>query len=306
MPKKKSNKFTGVFKIFFSSIRSYFLYLDQTSKALAFPIFGQIFSLALIFVLTYFFTINSGSFNSLGTMSVIYLISIAVLLLVFVKAFYDYIINFSALNILFYTHNNKKTVKKINFKENNAVIQRKLFKYIILMLIVTVLLLVPLLGIFLCLTFQIFAFESDLNPFQVVKRSFNLTKSYLLPTITLILLCFVVTYMFLPSLLIWAIEKSSFYSFLIVSCEKFFNLIPISDYVNNLNLDYSLKNYLIDNLSPLYISKMFVENIFSFIIIGFTLPFRCSCFTELYRLYDNEKIKEFSKNTDEIIKRAIG
>ena len=239
-------------------------------------------------------------------MSVIYLISIAVLLLVFVKAFYDYIINFSALNILFYTHNNKKTVKKINFKENNAVIQRKLFKYIILMLIVTVLLLVPFLGIFLCLSFQIFAFESDLNPFQVVKRSFNLTKSYLLPTVIMLLLCFVVTYMFLPSLFIWAIEKSSFYSFLIVSCEKFFNLIPISDYVNNLNIDYSLKNYLIDNLSPLYISKMFVENMFSFIIIGFTLPFRCSCFTELYRLYDNEKIKEFSKNTDEIVKRAIG
>ena len=43
-----------------------------------------------------------------------------------------------------------------------------------------------------------------------------------------------------------------------------------------------------------------------FLVIGFTLPFRCCCFTELYKMYDSEKIKEFSKSTDEIVKRATG
>ena len=42
----------------------------------------------------------------------------------------------------------------------------------------------------------------------------------------------------------------------------------------------------------------------TFLITGFTLPFRCCCFTELYKMYDSEKIKEFSKSTDEIVKRA--
>ena len=58
MARKKANKFIGVFQIFFSSIKTYFLYLDQCAKHLSFPIFGQLISLILIFTATYFFVKN--------------------------------------------------------------------------------------------------------------------------------------------------------------------------------------------------------------------------------------------------------
>ena len=62
MARKKVNKFTGVFQIFFSSLRTYFLYLDKCAKYLAFPILGQLLGIILIFALTYFY--NTQFYNS--------------------------------------------------------------------------------------------------------------------------------------------------------------------------------------------------------------------------------------------------
>ena len=67
MTRKKSNNFINVFKIFFSSIYLYFIYLDQTMKSLLFPVLGQVFSTILIFTLTYFFTINYNNLSARQT-----------------------------------------------------------------------------------------------------------------------------------------------------------------------------------------------------------------------------------------------
>ena len=180
-----------------------------------------------------------------------------------------------------------------------------------LMLIVTILFILPPLifiapitGIFLCLVFQVFAFEADSTPLKSIKRSFSLVKSNFIPTTVIILLCFLLTYIYLPSLLIWSVEKTSFYSFSINMCENFINLLRPNDIISSLNVNEYLKNYLLDLLSPLSFARNIVEGTLSFIIISFTLPFRCCCFTDLYKFYDSEKIKEFSKSTDDIIKRA--
>ena len=318
MARKKANNFINVFKIFFSSIHYYFLYLDQTCKYLLFPVLGQIFSIILIFTLTYFFTINFDKiknscsfFENETTLFTTFIVILFPLFIILIKAIFDYLIAFSALNLLFYTISNKKTVKKIDFNTNNTVIKRKLLNYIILLFLVTILFIIPpfiflapVIGIFLSLSFQVFSLEGDISAIKSIKRSIEMIKSNFVPTLILLILCFTLTYMFLPSLFIWTCEKISIYYFFLNSCEKFANILPLNNLLTEINNFGILAEPLKEFLSPLSIARQITEGSLSFIIISFTLPFRCCCFSQLYKLYDSEKIKENSKETDEIIKRA--
>lgn len=319
MARKKSGKILNVFKIFFSSIYSYFLYLDQTSRTLSFPIFGQVISLSLIFTLTYLFITNIDKISSSCEffqndthLLITFIVILIPLFLVFIKAFYRYLLNFASLNLLFYTHANKKTAKKIDFAANNNVIKRKMFKYIILLLLVSLLFLVPPLfliapitGIFLCFTFQVFSLEGDISPIKAVSRSIGLVKSNLIPTVIMLLLCIGLTYIYLPALFIWACEKSSAYCFFVTNCEKFYNILPLSDW-NNYLQDLPFIDFKENIIEPLSLARYTVEGVISFIVINYTLPLRCCCFSELYKLFDSDKIKDFSKSSDEIIARACG
>ena len=305
MARKKINKFTGTFQIFFSSIKTYFLYLDQIAKYLAFPVFGQLLGIILIFTVTYYFRTQ---FYNYINLSVFYVILIP-FLLIFLKAFYNYLVAFASLNLLFYTVSGKSKVKKIDFKANDNVIIRKMPNYIVLLFLLSVigiiisipplLFISPFIWLFLCLCIQVFALEGDVSPIKAISRSVELVKNNILSTVIMIILCYIVTYWFLPNLFIWAFEKLSLVSALITPYEQFFELVPL----DNINSYLSLANYSID---PLTIAKFAAEYTISFIIISFTLPFRCCCFTELYRNFDSNKIKEFSKETDEIITRATG
>ena len=313
MAKKKSNKFTGVFSIFFSSIKTYFLYLDQCFKYIAFPVLGQVIGIILICTCAYYFRTNidnikniSGFFEKDSNLIIVYIAVLLPFLLIFIKALYDYIIAFCSLNLLFYTVSNKKKIKNVDFKSNNQIIERRLFQYVILMLIVTILIIIPpfifispLIWLFLCLSFQVFSFEGNIGAAGSISRSFELVKSNIIPTIILLLLCYIVTYRFLPDMFIWLSEKISLSYFLINRCESFIQLLPL----DNINNYLSIVNIKLDSLT---LARAITEGGISFIIIGFTLPFRCCCFTELYKLYDNEKIKEISKESDEIITRAAG
>ena len=79
--------------------------------------------------------------------------------------------------------------------------------------------------------------------------------------------------------------------------EKFISCL----YLERMNDVMALLNITIN---PMAISKCFAETVISTIVIAYTLPYRCCCFTELYRLYDYDRIKEFSKQSEEIISRA--
>ena len=318
MARKKSNNLINVFKIFFSSINSYFIYLDQTTKYLLFPVLGQIFSIIFIFTLTYFFTINYNNLINSCTflknetnLLIIFIIILIPLFLILIKAIFDYIIAFSALNILFYTNSNKKNTKKIDFSANNNVIKRKLFNYIILLFLVTILFIIPpflfiapIIGIFLSLSFQVFSLEGDVSAIKAIKRSIEMIKSNFVPTLILLILCFTLTYMFLPALFIWTCEKISIYYFFLNSCEKFVNILPLNNLLTEINNFGILAEPIKEFLSPLSIARQITDGTLSFIIISFTLPLRCCCFTQLYKLFDSEKIKENSKETDEIIRRS--
>ncbi len=311
MPRKKSNKFLSVFNIFFSSIKSYFLYLDQCAKYLAFPVFGQIISIIIIFWLTYLFKTNIDNIRNLNpffesdkNLYTCFWIVLAPFFLVLMKAIYNYILAFASLNILFYTTSGKSKVKNIDFKANDNVIKRKFPNYILLMLIVSLLLLIlllvsPIVWLFLCLAFQVLALEGDISAPKAISRSFEMVKANIIPTLIMLVLCIFTTYIFLPNLFLWAFDKISVSTFLIEKFETISNAMEL-DIIN------SYLSFINTQLKPIDIAIGSYQALIIFIITSFTLPFRCCCFTELYKLYDSEKIKENSNQTDEIIKRAAG
>ena len=313
MARKKSNKIINVFSIFFSSVRTYFLYLDQCVKYLSFPILGQLISLTVLFIIVYYFNTNidniiklSPFFENSKHLYSLFGIVLLPFFIVFIKALYDYIIAFCALNILFYTVSNKKKVKDIDFDANKKVIESKIVNYIILIFFVILMLFVPPLifiapitWIFLCLAFQVLSFENEISAKRAISRSIELVRGNVFSTLILLILCGFITYWFLPSMFVWACEKVSFITFLIGRFEAFVDLL-------NLDALNDILAYVNITLDSITISKYLAEMVVSIVVIAFTLPFRCCCFTQLYKLYDSEKIKDFSKESDEIIARATG
>ena len=110
MSHKKSNKIISIFQIFFYSVKTYFLYLDQITKRLLFPVFGQLISLYMLGFIAYFFNRNYDNlrksypfFENDTNYYLIILITILPFLIIFIKAMYEYIISLTSMNILFFT-----------------------------------------------------------------------------------------------------------------------------------------------------------------------------------------------------------
>lgn len=319
MARKKSNKFVGTFQIFLSSIKTYFLYLDQLLKYMAFPVFGQIISIILMFTLAYYFRLNmenlSGNSLFSGNINYLYIVFFIILIpliLVFMKSFYEYLIAFTALNTVFYTANKNKA-KKIDFKACNGVITRRLGSYILLMLLITLLFILPpfsffapIIAFFLSFAFQVFALENGVSAINSIKRSFQIVAENIIPTLVMLVLCYLVTYEFLPKLFIWVSEKTSVIYFLMNMWENFFEITVVTNLKDIIDIINSTVPTLNLSLDAITVSRYVIETMITFIIVAFTLPLRCCCFTELYRLCDSNKIKEISKESDEIISRATG
>lgn len=317
MARKKSNKFVGTFQIFLSSFKTYFLYLDQLLKYMAFPVLGQLISVILMFTLAYYFRLHLESLSvnelfshKINNLYILFFIILFPLILVFMKSFYEYLIAFTALNTVFYTANKNKA-KKIDFKACNSTVTRRLGSYVFLMLLVSLLFIVPpiaffapIVAFFLTFVFQVFAIENGTSAINAIKRSFQIVAENILPTLIMLILCYISTYEFLPKLFVWVAEKTSILYFFMNMWENFFEITIISNIRDIIEIVNSTVSGLDIRIDAITISRFAVEATISFIVVAFTLPLRCCCFTELYRLCDSNKIKEISKESDEIISRA--
>ena len=95
----------SVIKIFFEGLKIYALNIHKFLLYMAFPVLGQAIGLFLIFGMTYWFTQNyqdlALKYPALKEMSTMLIASIALVipgLLIFVKAFWDYLVAYGALN----------------------------------------------------------------------------------------------------------------------------------------------------------------------------------------------------------------
>ena len=168
------------------AIRIYFTNIDKFLTYMLFPVFGQILGIALTFGLTLGLADKViAKADSISGAFLLMLLLALPGLLIFVKAFWDFMVAYVAINSM--TEGAISTGKVYDFQSHNEVATRRTFQYVILLLAIGILssigtsifFIVPgfVLWIYFILVFQIFTFEQDLSLTEHFKRSFLLIKS---------------------------------------------------------------------------------------------------------------------------------
>ena len=286
-----------VLGIFFEGLKIYCLNIHKFLLYMAFPVLGQIIGLFLIFGPTFFYTNNLQDLtakykilNDANSMIICALIIIIPGLLIFMKAFWDYLVSYGALNSM--TEGYLSTGKVYDFKSHNEVVLNKTFSFIALWFlfsIFTILALFPvfwILGfiffIYFILIFQVFTFENGLSPIGYFRRSFQIIRGNFARTFILMFLLFIITYYLLSSGISVLFDHFNLTNLLSKGLESWVLTLPIEP----------LEPY---GVTPLKIASGLITNMIMFIAIGFTLPLRSICWTLWYNNLNDIEEEQLKK-----------
>ena len=290
-------------------IKIYFTNIDKFLTYMLFPVFGQLIGILLSFGLSLGFAnqIVARVDNPWIAFLLVLLLAIPGLL-VFVKAFWDYMVAYIVLNSI--TECSISTGKVYDFQSHNEVATRRTWAFVLLLLAVGILssigssifFIIPasIIWIYFILVFQIFTFEPDLKIHEHFQRSFLLIKGHWFRTCALMLI------LAFFSIFIITQGVSVVFDYLNLSNKICMLFDPISS-----ELPIALTNELLTLLKqPIIttkmISEMFYYSILSAIIMGLTLPIRSICWTLWYmNLTDLELKKQNSGKKSKKQKQEI-
>lgn len=274
----------SVWLIFFEGIKIFALNIHKFMLYMAFPVLGQILGIFLIFGLTFWFTQNMqdiaakyDALNNMSSMITLIVVSVIPGVLILIKAFWDYLVAFVALNSM--TEGYLNTGRVYDFKAHNSVATQKSFSFItiwFLISIMTILGILPVFWIFaglffvyFILVFQVFTFENGLSPVGYFKRSMFLIKGKFGRTFLLMAILTIFTYVILVSGLGVLFDAFNWTNPLAKMFEAWAYTLPID----------SLEQY---GVTPSVIGTELVKQLIFFLAIGFSLPIRSICWTLWY------------------------
>lgn len=290
---KKDSAFASVIKIFLNGVKLYFLNFEKFFKYMAFPIFGQIIGISLIFFASYIFTLHvSALTNKSPIFDNIPLVFLMLLVLtlpgffIFCKAFWDYLVALAALNSMASSLLEGGSIEDTGV--HTELIRRRAGSYILFLLFISVIYLIlsfPLLWgllavvfVYLALSFQVFALEEDKSAFEAIKSAIGYVKFNFWKTALLLIILGITTYWLVPGLISWGFEIGDLAGFFSYPVEQYIRLLPLEGFNSLLSQSHvplTLKSYSI--------AKHIVLMVVSFAVTGFTLPLRSLCCTELYK-----------------------
>ncbi len=290
---KKDSTFVNILKIFFNGTKLYFLNFEKFFKYMAFPVFGQITGISMIFFASYIFTLHVSDLTTkspiFDNIPLVFLILIVLTLpgfFIFCKAFWDYVIAMAALNSMASSLLEGDRLDDTGI--HSELIKRRTAAYIVFLLLVSViyvLLSFPLLWallaivfVYLSLSFQVFALEEDKNAFEAIKTSVNLIKFNFWRTAFLLVILGAVTYWLIPGLISWGFETGNLCGFFSYPVDKYIQMFPLNDFnalLAQAHIPYTIKSYAI--------AQHIVLAIVAFVVTAFSLPLRCLCCTQLYK-----------------------
>lgn len=274
----------SVWLIFFEGIKIFALNIHKFMLYMAFPVLGQILGIFLIFGLTFWFTQNMqdiaakyDALNNMSSMITLIVVSVIPGVLILIKAFWDYLVAFVALNSM--TEGYLNTGRVYDFKAHNSVATQKSFSFItiwFLISIMTILGILPVFWIFaglffvyFILVFQVFTFENGLSPVGYFKRSMFLIKGEFGRTFLLMAILTIFTYVILVSGLGVLFDAFNWTNPLAKMFEAWAYTLPIDP----------LEQY---GVTPSVIGTELVKQLIFFLAIGFSLPIRSICWTLWY------------------------
>lgn len=308
----------SIWLVFFEGIKIYALNIHKFLLYMAFPVLGQLIGLVMIFGLTYWFTRNYQNLavkyaplNDFSTLLTVVVITIIPGLLIFMKAFWDYLVAYGAVNSM--TEGYLNTGKVYDFRAHNEVVTNRTFSYIVLWLLFGIFAFLSVIPVFwiigavffiyFILIFQVFTFEQGVSPVGYFKRSMSLVKGKFARTFLLMILLGIFTYYFLPAGLSVIFDYLNLTDILAKVFEAWAYTLPLEP----------LEQF---NITPALIGNELVKELIFLIVVGFTLPVRSICWTLWYKnLYfdDSTEIiekkrkssKKVSAKTFKIEKRGI-
>ena len=276
----------SIFFILWEGIKIYFSNIDKFLLYMLFPVFGQVIGIALSFGLSLGFADKVVQKADSPAVALLMILLLAIPgLLIFAKAFWDYMVAYVALNSM--TEGAVTTGKVYDLASHNEVATQRGWKYIGFLIVLSVLMslgssiffIIPgfVLWIYFILVFQIFTFEPDLSITDIFKRSFLLVKGNWARTFILM----AVLGFFSMYILTEGITVVFDYLNLTASASSIFNfisnLIPV-DLVNKI---------LVHANQPIITNEMISKTIFvsvlGMIISGLTLPIRSICWSLWYK-----------------------
>lgn len=270
-------------KIYFSNIDKFFVYM-------LFPVFGQVIGIVLTFALSLGFAPKIIERVESPSMALLFVLLLSLPgLLIFVKAFWEFMVAYVALNSM--TEGAVTTGKVYDFQSHNEVATRRTWSYVLFLCVVgalsgvvsNIFLMVPgfILWIYFILVFQVFTFEPDLQIHDYFKRSFNLVKGHWFRTVILL------GFLWFFSIYIVTTGVSVVFDYLNLTdkiCTLFnylTNTIPL-DVINS-----HLVHFHMQIITPRMISEVIFSCILSTIVMGLTLPIRSICWSLWYMNLNN-------------------
>lgn len=276
----------SIFFILWEGIKIYFSNIDKFLLYMLFPVFGQVIGIALSFGLSLGFADKVVQKADSPAVALLMILLLAIPgLLIFAKAFWDYMVAYVALNSM--TEGAVTTGKVYDLASHNEVATQRGWKYIGFLIVLSVLMslgssiffIIPgfVLWIYFILVFQIFTFEPDLSITDIFKRSFLLVKGNWARTFILM----AVLGFFSMYILTEGITVVFDYLNLTASASSIFNFIS-----NLIPLDL-VNKILVHANQPIITNEMISETIFvsvlGMIISGLTLPIRSICWSLWYK-----------------------
>ncbi len=294
----------SIWFVLFEGLKIYFSNIDKFILYMLFPVLGQVLGIALCFGLTLGLSDKIAAKADSISSAMLFILLLAIPgLLIFAKAFWDYVVAYVSLNSM--TEGAVTSGKVYDFKSHNEVATRRSFKYIGFLLILSVLMslgtsiffIIPgfVLWIYLILIFQIFTFEPDLSIWECYKKSFVLVKGDWGRTFSLMLI--------LAFFSIFIITQGITVVFDYLNLTK--SVCSIFDFIGKLLPLHTINHAFSYARLPYNITVEMVSNwifvtILSCIVAGLTLPIRSICWSLWYKnlsdIKDTEQVKDTKRS----------
>lgn len=291
----------SVWSIFAQSVQFYFTNIGSFFRYLAFPVFGQILGIILILGASYFYSVNlpkwivpGGIFDNFSMIFLVLLLITLPGLLVLVKAFWDYLVAFGAINSM--VDNMLKSGRVYDFHAHTELITRRSASFGTLWLLIAIFgfigsfplfwVIAGIMFVYFILVFQVFTFEPDKSPLGCFKKSAELIKGNFARTLGLMILIGGFSYWLLPDLIQWFFDFISFSAFVAIPFDSFVNQLPISN-INKMLLEA----HITFQLTSLMVAKAMVGGLLNYVLTSLLLPVRSICWALWYKNLNKGEVK---------------
>ena len=272
--------------IILAAIRIYSTNFLKFCGYMLFPVLGQVLGLLLIFCLAALYIAYLPEladkypiFNDYTTIILSVILITVPGLLIFTKAFWDYLVTYGAINSV--TESFLNTRKIYDFPAHNATITSRVFKYIGLWCLYSIFWLIAInpffwiIGaiffIYFILIFQVFSFEPDKSVSECFTRSFQIVRGNAFRTLLIMLIIGLFTHVIFVQGFAVIFDFTKITPLLASLFEgTLTTYIPI-DAINNFMLNI---NPSFDMITPTKVASFFVYQIVAFLVVGFSLPLR--------------------------------